>query len=274
LSPILNAVYFDTNIYDHLHKGIRATPDDVQFLKQRVCDGRLSILSSIINLEEILMMASEDRDLAVAELQLIDELVDCNYILKPFHQLIDEDVIAYAQGTALSSPLIEFKRAARIALACLSDTTGMQEGSREVREQIDTFRTNMMEGINQVRPVAKKIPKENKPNFEQYWNDLRVSFAEVYAERSGQLAACLERGIDGLLQLRSVRLSIGASLSLTYAQTFEKRQSQQGDSRDIQHALTASSVRIFVTHDAKFARLLKRVPVYDFSVLNAWCEIA
>jgi len=274
---ILNAVYFDTNIFDHIHKGIRVTPDDVQFLKQRVRDGRLSILSSIINLEEILMLASGDRDLAVAELQLIDELVDCNHILKPFHQLIDEDVTAYAQGTTLPLPLTEFPHAARETIEFLrnSGTTNMQELIGEIREQIDTFRANMREGGNQVRPIARQIRMEDIPTFEQYWNDLSISFAEAYAERSGQLSACRARGIEGLLQLRSVRLSIGVSLALTYAQTYglerraaERREPQQGDSRDLQHALTASATRVFVTHDPKFARLLKCVPVSDFNVLT------
>ena len=99
--------------------------------------------------------------------------------------------------------------------------------------------------------------------------------AEGYAERSGQLSACRARGIEGLLQLRSVRLSIGVSLALAYAQTYglerrpaERRKPQQGDSRDLQHALIASATRVFVTHDPKFARLFKYVPVSNFSVLT------
>ncbi len=270
MPSLLNTVYFDTNIFDHLHKGIRVTPDDVQFLKQHVSDGRLSILASIVNLEEVLTMASRDRDLAVKELQLIEGLVDCNRIIKPFHKLIAEDITAYAQGTTLPSPLVEFPRAARETLESLhnSDTADMQKFSREVQEQIDEFRAGMKQAVNEIRAVANQIPRKERPTFERYWQDLSASFAESYAEGAGQLPACRERGIDGLLQLRSVRLLVGANLSLTYAETFEERQPQQGDSRDMQHALTASAVRIFVTHDTQFARLLQRVPVSDFSVVT------
>src|SRR5262249_33676446 len=126
----------------------------------------------------------------------------------------------------------------------------------------------MKQAANEVRAVANQIPRKERPTFERYWQDLSTAFAEGYAEGGGHLPACRERGIDGLLQLRSVRILVGTSLSLTYAETFEERQPQQGDSRDLQHALTASAVRIFVTHDTQFARLLKRVPVNDFSVLT------
>jgi hypothetical protein len=270
MTPIPTTVYFDTNIFDHLYKGIRATPGDVQFLKQRVSDGRLSILVSVINLEEMLMMVPSDRALAVEELQLMDELADRTHIIKPFHELIAEDITAYAQGIPLPSPLIVFPLAARKTLEYLrkSDPTDVEELIRETREQIDTFRVSMREGGHQVRQVARNIRRGDRPTFEQYWHDLSIPFAEAYAERPGQLQACRERGIEGLLQLRSVRLSVSASLSLTYAETFEKRRPQQGDSRDLQHALTASAVRVFVTHDPKFARLLKRVPVSDFRVLT------
>jgi predicted nucleic acid-binding protein len=270
MSSILHTVYFDTNIFDHLHKGICVTPADVQFLKQRVSDGRLSILLSMINLEEVLMAVPTHRALALAELQLMEDLVDFTHIIKPFQELLTEDITAYARGTTLPSLLIAFPRAARETLQRLLNpyTTGMQELSEETREHIDAYRTRSRQGVDIVRQVADQIPRRAQPTFEAYWQALSTSFAEAYAERAGQLPACRARGIDGLLQLRSVRLSVSASLSLTYAETFEERQPQQGDARDMQHALTASPVRVFVTHDTKFARLLKRVPVSDFSVLT------
>lgn len=267
------AGYFDTNVFDHLHKGIGAIPADAVLLTERVCEGRLSILLSVMNLEEVLSAVPLDPALALAELRLIANLVDLTHIIKPPHLLLSDDIAAYAQGTTPPPPLIEVSLTIRTNLDRMIDPTSGDMAeliavAAEVREQIAEFRSGMRQSISEVRSVAKHIPKKDRPTFDEYWEALSSSFAEGWAERAGQLRPCRERGIDGLLQLRSVRLSISASLSLTYAHTFEAREPQQGDSRDLQHAVTASAARVFVTDDPKFARLLKRVPVENFTVLT------
>ncbi len=263
--------YFDTNIFDHLHKGIGATTADLELLKARVVDGRLRILFSAINLEEVVSAVFADQALTLAELQLIANLVDLHHIIKPSDMLLTDDIVAFANGTTPPPPLIEVSPAIRANLERMlspttSDTAELIDLAREVREQIGEFRAGMKQSVNKVRPIAKQIPKKDRPTFDQYWEALSASFAEGWAERVGQLHACRERGIENLLQLRSVRLSVGASLSLTYAHTFEDRQPQQGDSRDLHHAVAASAARVFVTNDPQFARVLKRVPVNNFSV--------
>jgi len=56
--------------------------------------------------------------------------------------------------------------------------------------------------------------------------------------------------------------------SLIYAQTFEGRTPKIGDSRDLMHAIASSEARIFVTDDAPFRRILSRVPMDDFEVID------
>jgi hypothetical protein len=55
-----------------------------------------------------------------------------------------------------------------------------------------------------------------------------------------------QRGPVGLLKLKSGALAVGANHSLIYSHHFEGRNPLPGDSRDILHAIAASSADMFV----------------------------
>lgn len=63
-------------------------------------------------------------------------------------------------------------------------------------------------------------------------------------------------------------MAVGSSLSVAYAETFEKRTPKMGDSRDMQHAVLATVADVFVTHDGPLARLVARIPMDSFRVLD------
>ncbi len=81
---------------------------------------------------------------------------------------------------------------------------------------------------------------------------------------AGVLLEAKSRGLDGLLNVKSVGLAVGANLSLMYAHQFENRVPKSGDSRDILHAIIGSNADIFVTDDGELRRVLNRVPVDGF----------
>jgi predicted nucleic acid-binding protein len=95
--------------------------------------------------------------------------------------------------------------------------------------------------------------------------------AAGFAEKAGAGEGCRTRRIGGLLGLSSVRMAVGMTLSLVFAQV--RRNSAQSpkpqDSRDLQHAVMAAArASMFVTGDKKLIRLVKRVPVPRFEVLK------
>jgi len=69
-----NSFYFDTNVYDHLHKRIEVTDTDVDHLVSTVKKGEISVLPSVTNVEEVLSCREADPPSASAELQLIFDL--------------------------------------------------------------------------------------------------------------------------------------------------------------------------------------------------------
>lgn len=58
------------------------------------------------------------------------------------------------------------------------------------------------------------------------------------------------------------------NLSLIYSHHFEGRNPLSGDSRDILHAIAASSADIFVTNDRGLEAVLARIPADGFQVMN------
>lgn len=72
----------------------------------------------------------------------------------------------------------------------------------------------------------------------------------------------------GLLDLRGVRMAVGINLSLAYAETFEGRAPDMGDSRDQQHAVSASAADVFVTQDPKLLILAARIPETGLRVMD------
>jgi hypothetical protein len=129
--------------------------------------------------------------------------------------------------------------------------------------------------MTQARDKAKAYLKGRgieKMDFSHYWKRGAKVLAESLVKWPEVLEACRVRGIDGLLDQRSVRLCVGANISLVYAQDFKGRQPEakraMGDAWDMLHAVSASAADIFVTHDRAFTDVMKRVPINDFEVLG------
>ena len=121
--------------------------------------------------------------------------------------------------------------------------------------------------------IAQRVSKERRLNpeasFAGFWRASARHVAEAWAEKAGVLKECQSRGIEKLLELRSVRMSVGISLSLIYAFYFEQRASKIGDFGDLHHATTAAGcANVFVCNDRKLRERAKRVPVDSFRVVD------
>ena len=61
-------------------------------------------------------------------------------------------------------------------------------------------------------------------------------------------------------RVKSVRLYVAWAASFTYAMHFDDHVVCPSDSRDHQHSILASAADVFVTHDRKLRKWLKRIP--------------
>jgi len=154
----------------------------------------------------------------------------------------------------------------RLADATLVEIEYLTQTAAKVRDQIN----ENYEALRRAREQALREleGRRPRPSFVSYWHDVADAFAEGYAERAGVWQRCRERGMDRLLAVPCVAMAIGAAASMVYAKLVDGRATDRGDSREQAHALAASTADVFVSNDAEFRRLLKRVPMITPAVVS------
>jgi hypothetical protein len=100
-----------------------------------------------------------------------------------------------------------------------------------------------------------------------------TSWAEGFAEHVGLGDASRARGLEGLLDVRPVRLAVGAAVSLVFSQVRGEVQPDPNDGYDIWHVIGASAADALVTQDQLLAQRLARVPVDGFRVVKSLREL-
>jgi predicted nucleic acid-binding protein len=269
----MKEVYFDTNIYNHIHKRHHGvTEADIAKLYATVRADKIRILTSTSVIEEVLSaLISLERD-SFAILKHIRKLAKRKRILKYHPNLLEDDIVAYSRGKKMPS---HFMAPPPNFTKIFTDhgpdhMAILRKIAEDTQKQIQSFRDKMDNSyIKHIRPLAEEIKRQKKQqSFEDYWAELSIPFAELLAKKAGVLAECQERGMEGLLEVRSVRLCTLAQLSLGYSNTYQRTTIDRGDSRDMHHAVLASSVNTFVTHDRRFAGILRRMPVDNFEVID------
>jgi len=149
-----------------------------------------------------------------------------------------------------------------------------EEFSEEIAEALaDTKRRKerFVQGMNatlrEVLSSVEKVPADIF--FDDYFRLTAPRIAEVFAERTGVLEACRDRGIEGLLEIRSVRTAIVIALSCRYGQTFEGSPLSLADSIDYLHApAAAATAEVFVCDDSHLRDALARVGLDNFRVMS------
>jgi hypothetical protein len=267
--------YLDTNAFDHLYKKVGCTSGDIANLRRVVYGRQLSFPLSIHTLEEIVLARGLGPASRVARVKFTLSLASSRRLVKPCALLLADDIRAYAARGEAERPYLgaDVQNIISTGIAELIETDGedldeeMIGALQETRRHKERFLTGMTEAQEDIEPTFGAPASEM--SFEQYFANAAPILAERLARSLGVGEACGQRGIDGLLTLKSVRMSVGATLSLTYERAFEGVSVQSGDAADLQHAVSAAAVsKTFVSDDARIRRLLSRVPFDSFETTD------
>jgi len=277
-------IYFDTNVYDHIDKD-DVPMTDLDALRSALANRKLVANLSIADVEELLGQWETNRPAAIRKLQLARDLVGFDQILKQPSDLLADAFKAYASGEAAASYLMPPDQWRVVASSLHRVVQGDPKLDRVVSESLgqmkrmtNGFRQTMTEG--RAKAVAQSeiivANKGHNPTFQEYWEAGAIGFAEDLVP-PGSLEGCRARGFEGLLEIRTVRLAVGALMSLIFSQIVgerpQSRTPQRGDAYDLWHAILASVAEVFVTYDKRFAALLSRVPVDGFRVFSSIPEL-
>lgn len=265
-------VYFDTNVWDHLDQRIGVTDWDLYRLRRAVKLGHLQIVLSFLNIEETLFIVQSQPERADARVKLILELADKQLFVLGQDEIMNNDIQSYAHQRPLQTPFLSLNPGMELDIRNLTKPEGkhqheLDEIIEETRHSKETFLQSLREGKDVIKPMADDIGVKGYP-FGHYLANNTGWLLEGLAKGAGVLFEAKLRGLDGLLKLKSVGLAVGANLSLLYSHHFENRAPAPGDSRDMLHALLASTAEIFVTNDGKLEKLLDRIALDGFEVMS------
>jgi hypothetical protein len=257
-------VYLDTNVFDHIDKGLIADAEVLSAQAAFAC-GKMRGYVSLSTLEELLGPWEGDRARAVRQLHLARNLVGFERILKPQNELLDDVVRAYAMRQPSPSLFLPPSKCVFLAEALSRAAAGELDAEiadvlARVRSLKDKFRDSMrLRGRTFADEiVASNMSGEREPHFMDVWRTSATKLAEGFAERAGVLSECRSRGLPGLLDLRPLRLAVGAALSL-FCRMAAGREPKGSDGYDLWHVTVASAADVFVTRDERLAKLLAPV---------------
>jgi hypothetical protein len=267
--------YLDTNAFDHLYKRIGCTSADIAELRKAIYGRGLSMPIGIHVLEEILLNRRSSPQELAARVKLTLSLASIRRMVKPCDQLIADDIRSYAAAGQADRPLVgvQIQNAITQGIAELIESDGedfseeIAEALEDTRQRKERFLQGMRVAQQQLAALVETLPA--RINFADYFQRAAGATAERFAHRAGVLDACRERGIPGLLKLRSVRAAVGIALSFAYGQTFEGWADASGDSINLLHVPSAAATaEIFVTNDSRLRAAIERVALDDLRVMN------
>lgn len=103
-APII--AYFDSNVFDHVEKGIGCTDSERIALETACKRGDILIPLSMTNVEEIAAAAYMEPERVKSQLRLMYRLCDISRIVKPVGSLLDDDLHSFGAHGRPSKPFL------------------------------------------------------------------------------------------------------------------------------------------------------------------------
>ena len=206
-------------------------------------------------------------------MKLIFELGDKALVVRSSKDVLDNDFCSYANNQPhqppfeVLTPQLESELWSFVAPILRRDIRRLRlvvDKTSQIKKEHQAF---MKQASKRTKLLVPSGGKKAYP-FDVFLRNNSGWLAEGLAKRRRLLSKVRQRGLPGLLELKSIALAVGTNLSLIYSHHFERRHPMSGDSRDILHAVAASSANIFVTNDRRLEAVLARIPVREFQVMN------
>ncbi len=267
--------YLDTNVFDYLYTKVGCTSADIADLRKAIYGRGLSISLGIHVLEEMLLNRRASPQELVARVKLTLSLASIRRMVKPCDQLLADDIRSYAANGAAARPFVDaqIQNAITQGIGELIESDG-EEFSEEIVEALadtkrrkERFVLGMNATLREISSLVETVPADIV--FADYFKLTAPRIAAAFAQHAGVLEDCRDRGIEGLLEIRSVRSAIGIALSYSYGHSFESWTPAPGDSIDYLHApAAAATAEVFVSDDSRLRDALARVGLNNFRIMK------
>jgi hypothetical protein len=262
--------YLDTNAFDHIYKKIGCTAADIANLRKAIYGRQLSIRLSVHTLEEILLGRKVSPQALAAQIKLTLSLASSRTLVKSCAQLLLDDIRAYAARGEADRPFLrgEMQNTVADGIAALIESDGeeLEDDFLAVLDQARQEKQHFFAALEQARQEAEAIsrPLSGWTSFAQFFDAAAIPALETLAERAGVADPCRQRGINGLLKIKSVRVSLCAGLAPSYEQVTT---GAAVNSTTLHHPVSAAAVaEAFVSDLAANREVLARLPIEGLNV--------
>jgi hypothetical protein len=262
-------VYLDTTAYAHIYGKIGCTGADIAQLRKAIYGRELSIRLSVHTLAEILLAHKVSPQGLAAQIKLTLSLANSRTLIKPCEQLLRDDIQSYAARGEADRPFLrgDTQNAISAGLAELIESDGeeLEDEFAEVLQESQQQKQQFLAMLEQARHMLPSIAGQvaERMSFDQYFETAAKSAVEVLAGYVGAGDACRRRGLEGLLHIKSVRMSLIAALGSSYTSA------NPASPASIHHAVSAAAVADrFVCDDILTRQLLSRAPNDNFEVIT------
>src|SRR6266851_3593598 len=264
--------YLDTGVFDHIYNKTGCTGADIAALRKAIYGREITVPLGIHVLDEILLNQRASPQDLVARIKLTLSIATMRRLVKPCDQLLSDDIRAYAARGEAERPFAgaDVLNVLSEGISTLIETDG-EEIDEDMRELLEQTRRQKEQFVSGTRNSLEESPSLTdasleQPAFEHFFQSRIPADAEDFASRAAFLEQCTERGLDGLTQLKSLRMLLGFKLSYLYGRAFENLAPLRSDSA-FHHVVAAAAVAdTFVTDDKELRTLLSRVPMEGFEV--------
>jgi hypothetical protein len=260
--------YLATSAFGHLYRKVDCTAADIGALRKAIYARDVSIPLGLHNLEEIVLAQALPPHAMAAQVRLLLSISNWRVLLKPCGRLLADDLRAF--GASAEAPGAFLRGAMQGAV-----TTGISELLESDGEELNEDFTEALDEARRERAafiadlgefvaecMARFTPPRESAAFEEYFVRYAPEAAAVLAARAGAGAECARRGGEALLALRSLRMWVGAALSLACALSAESRTMRAEEASEVAHAVTgAAAADTFVTADARTLAWVGRVAI-------------
>ncbi|MGE5712039.1 MAG: hypothetical protein ACM34B_17840, partial [Nitrospira sp.] len=167
--------YFDTNVFDHLNQRNGVTEWDLFRIKRAIKMEQLQLVLSFLNIEEILFIAESKPERAMSELKLIFELADKRLFVRGQHEIVRNDIRAYAQQKPFKTPFTHLTPDMEADILNMIDSPAhyREDFERivgETRQAKEIFLKRSLKGQKKLKPMAAEIGVKRYP-FQRYLAD-------------------------------------------------------------------------------------------------------
>lgn len=269
---MVKRVYCDTNVYD----AVSRDRELFRRIHRNIEAGSISLLPSIFNCEEPLLVADRDSPTFWRVLSAWEKLTSGKRLILPSAELLDKEVDAALRRTelVLDDKLLAYPT---VDDCCTQLRKAFKNGElsdsavRRVIKKTRSIKISFEKSMRSARNNALREKAKTKgwnPSLDEYCASVEYSMGRSLVERLGYRWELTDDIMIRMMKARSLRLAIRVNAFLVHRQAVVEAKPRSGDGRDVHQVIASSVAEVFVSNDRVLRKGLTGIDLENYEVCS------